>query len=46
MDLSSPDSSDVIEIPLIGINNVIAMDLDFTTDSVFWADIEKDKVFV
>ena len=45
LDLSSPNNSDVIEMPQIGINNIIFMDLDYTTDCVFWADIEKDEVF-
>ena len=32
------------ELPLIGISNVFAMDLDYETDCVFWADIEKDII--
>ena len=46
MDLSSPDSSDMIELLLVGINNVMAMDQDYTTDFVLWADIDKDEVFL
>ena len=41
LDLSDPDAK-LEELPLIGISNVIAMDLDYETDCVFWADIEKD----
>ena len=43
MDLSNPDA-ELEELPLIGISNVIAMDLDYSTDCVFWADIEKDII--
>ena len=32
------------ELPLIGINNVIAMDFDYETDCVFWADIDTDRI--
>ena len=44
LDLSTPNVSTMSELPLLGINNVIAMDLDYTTDCVFWADIDKDEV--
>ena len=43
LDLSDPDAK-LEELPLIGISNVIAMDLDYETDCVFWADIEKDII--
>ena len=32
------------ELPLIGISNEFAMDPDYDTDCVFWADIEKDII--
>lgn len=43
LDLARPNST-MEELPLIGINNVIAMDFDYDTDCVFWADIDKDKI--
>ena len=43
LDLRRPNSS-LETLPLIGINNVIAMDLDYQTDCVFWADIDQDKI--
>ena len=43
LDLSNPDQ-DLEELPLIGLSNVIAMDLDYETDCVFWADIDKDVI--
>lgn len=43
LDLSNP-KQDLEELPLIGLSNVIAMDLDYETDCVFWADIDKDVI--
>ena len=43
LDLSNPDQ-ELEELPLIGLSNVIAMDLDYETDCVFWADIDKDVI--
>lgn len=43
LDLATPNST-LEELPLIGVNNVIAMDFDYDTDCVFWADIDKDKI--
>ena len=43
LDLANPDQ-ELEELPLIGLSNVIAMDLDYETDCVFWADIDKDLI--
>jgi len=43
LDLATPNST-METLPLIGINNVIAMDFDYDTDCVFWADIDQDKI--
>eukprot|EP00092_Neocalanus_flemingeri_P022770 GFUD01024690.1.p1 GENE.GFUD01024690.1~~GFUD01024690.1.p1 ORF type:complete len:2176 (-),score=631.55 GFUD01024690.1:299-6826(-) len=43
IDLARPNST-MEELPLIGIHNVIAMDFDYDTDCVFWADIDKDRI--
>ena len=43
MNLGNPDQ-DLETLPLIGISNVIAMDLDYENDCVFWADIDQDVI--
>jgi len=43
LDLTKPNST-VKTLPLLNVKNVIAMDFDYSTDCVFWADIELDKI--
>jgi len=43
LDLGNPDA-ELEKLPLIGIKNVVAMDLDYETDCLFWADLEQDMI--
>ena len=32
------------DLPLVGVRNVIAMDMDYAAECVFWADMETDTI--
>ena len=43
LDLSNPEA-ELETLPIADIQNVIATDLDYESDCLFWADIEKDLI--
>ena len=44
--LNLEDLEKLENIPLPEIKNVIAVEYDFQENTMFWADIETDKIFV